>query len=96
MNQSSHQAPKLAPAPTVPAPLAVGVFVAARLQMRQPLVYEALLEMSFAERELRRTCNPLSVEDEGDRQEALAMFARADKTVSSHPERMGSHLRSLS
>lgn len=58
--------------------------------------------MCDAERELSRprqlnASGPLlSVEDEGDRETALAMYALADKTVCSYPERMGSHLRSLS
>lgn len=77
----------------VPAPVAVVVFKA--LHMPEHVV-EAELLMDDAERELRRPCGPLSVEDLGDRETALAMYARAAKTVSSNPERMGSHLRSLS
>lgn len=58
--------------------------------------------MCDAERELTRprqlnASGPLlSVEDEGDRETALALYASADKTICSYPERMGSHLRSLS
>ncbi|MEU4154732.1 hypothetical protein [Streptomyces antimycoticus] len=58
-------------------------------------VRQAEQEMQFAARELHRPCNPLSVEDIGDREDVIAMHRRADKTISSHPERMGSHLRSL-
>jgi hypothetical protein len=31
----------------------------------------------------------------GDREDVIALHRRADKTISSNPERMGSHLRSL-
>lgn len=59
-------------------------------------VADAEQEMQFAARELRRPVNPLSVEDIGDREDVIAMHRRADKVISSNPERMGSHLRSLS
>jgi hypothetical protein len=81
-----------------PTPLAVS-----RLKSKTmpKAVAEAEILMRDATRELRRprTVNAsgalLGVEDEGDRQTALALYATADKTVSSHAERMGSHLRSL-
>jgi hypothetical protein len=58
-------------------------------------VVVAELEMRSARRELHRPVDPLSVEDIGDREDVIAMHRRADKTISSNPERMGSHLRSL-
>jgi hypothetical protein len=76
-----------------PSPAAVGAFKALHMPER---VVEAELLMDDAARELRKSCSPLSVEDMGDRETALAMYARADKTVSSNAERMGSYLRSLS
>jgi len=60
-----------------------------------PVVREAEQAMQFASRELGRPVDPRSVEDIGDREDVLAMYRAADKTISSHPERMGSHLRSL-
>jgi hypothetical protein len=77
----------------VPSPAAVGAFKA--LHMPEHVV-EAELLMDDAARELLKPCSPLSVEDLGDRETALGEYARADKTVSSNPERMGSYLRSLS
>jgi hypothetical protein len=53
-------------------------------------------ELQLADRELRRPVNPLSVEDIGDREDVIATRRAADKVISSNPERMGSHLRSLS
>lgn len=58
-------------------------------------VVEAERQMEFAARELRRPVDVLSVEDMGDREDVLAMHRSADKVISSSPERMGSHLRSL-
>jgi hypothetical protein len=58
-------------------------------------VRQAERELQCARRELHRPCDPLSVEDMGDREDVIAMHRRADKTISSNPERMGSHLRSL-
>lgn len=58
-------------------------------------VRQAEQELQFAARELDRPCNPLSVEDMGDREDVIPMHRRADKVISSNPERMGSYLRSL-
>ncbi|MFC5802741.1 hypothetical protein [Streptomyces formicae] len=91
--------PSLPPIPTDPAPAAVSAFKMLHLPKG---VAEAELLMDDAVRELRRPrqiefFGPLLCEsDENDRQTAQAMYAQADKTVSSYPERMGSHLRSLS
>lgn len=75
-------------------PLPSGVRAFAERHMPAHVV-AAELEMHSADRELHRPCNPLSVEDVADREDVIAMHRRADKTVSSNPERMGSHLRSL-
>lgn len=91
--------PPVPPIPLTPAPVAVAVFKLAHLP---EAVADAEILMCDAERELHRprrlnAFGPLlSVEDEGDRETALGMYAKADKTVSAYPARMGSHLRSLS
>jgi len=91
--------PSLPPLVINPTPLAVDRLKA---ETMPKAVIEAEILMRDATRELRRprTVNAsgalLGVEDEGDRETALAMYATADKVVSSHAERMGSHLRSLS
>lgn len=91
--------PSVPPIPLVPAPEAVAVF---KLAHQPEVLAEAEILMCDAERELRRPRpieffgSLLCVEDEGDRETALSMYAKADKTVSSRPERIGSHLRSLS
>jgi hypothetical protein len=59
-------------------------------------VADAEFQMNFARRELRRPCDPLSVEDVGDREDVIAAHRAADKVISSNAERMGSYLRSLS
>ncbi|MFG2352648.1 hypothetical protein [Streptomyces sp. NPDC048521] len=80
--------------PHVYEPLPSGVRAFAERHMPAHVV-AAELAMQFAARELHRPVNPLSVEDMGDREDVLVMHRRADKTISSNPERMGSHLRSL-
>ena len=80
--------------PHVYEPLPDGVRSFAERHMPAHVV-TAEQELQFAARELDRPCNPLSVEDIGDREDVIAMHRRADKTISSNPERMGSHLRSL-
>ncbi|NEA52343.1 hypothetical protein [Streptomyces sp. SID10815] len=85
--------PRTQPHVYEPVPTAVRAFSERHMPTQ---VVAAEREMQFAARELNRPCDPLSVEDMGDREEAFAMYRRADKVVSSHPERMGSHLRSLS
>lgn len=59
-------------------------------------VRQAEQELQLADRELHRPVNLLSVEDMGDREDVITMRRRADKVISSNPERMGSYLRSLS
>jgi hypothetical protein len=84
--------PKTPPHVYEPLPERVRAFTESNMP---PQVREAEQEMQFAARELRRPVDPLSVEDMGDREDVTAMHRRADKTISSNPERMGSHLRSL-
>lgn len=79
--------------PPFPSPAAVGAF---KFRHMPEHVVTAELLLDDAARELARPCSPLSVEGLGDRETALAMYATADKTLSSYPERMGSHLGSLS
>ncbi|WP_199546659.1 hypothetical protein [Streptomyces sp. N35] len=74
-------------------PDAVAMF---RAQHLPTGVYEAVVQMADVERGHKRLRPLASVEDQGDREELLALYAAADKTVSSHAERVGSHLRSLS
>lgn len=63
----------------VPVPAAVGVFKAVHGLQH---VVEATLLKDDAERELRRFRGPLlSVEDQGDRETALAEWHRADKVL---------------
>ena len=63
----------------IPVPAAVGMFKAVHGPQH---VVEATLLKDDAERELRRFRGPLlSVEDEGDRQTALAAWHRADKVL---------------
>lgn len=63
----------------IPVPPAVGMFKA----MYGPQhITEATLLLDDAERELRRFRGPLlSVEDQGDRETALAAWHRADKVL---------------
>ncbi|MFF8590040.1 hypothetical protein ACF061_01130 [Streptomyces sp. NPDC015220] len=81
--------------PPVYEPVPAGVRKFAERHMPAHVV-AAEREMQFAARELGRAVDPLSVEDMADREDVIAMHRRADKVVSSNPERMGSHLRSLS
>ena len=68
----------------IPAPAAVGIFQA----MHGPQhITEATLLKDDAERELRRFRGPLSVEDQGDRETALADWHRADKVLAASPLR---------
>lgn len=89
----SRLMPKTPPLVIEPLPAKVQSF-AVRHMPRHVMEAEGLL--TFTRRELERPCDPLSVEDMGDREEILAMRHAADKVVSSNPERMGSYLRSLS
>lgn len=63
----------------IPAPLAVGRFASAYTPKH---VMDAVKLIDDAERELRRFRGPLlSVEDQGDRETALAAWHRADKVL---------------
>lgn len=64
--------------PRIPVPAAVGFFKA---QHGPQHVTEATLLKDDAARELRRFRSPLSVEDQGDRETALAHWHRADKVL---------------
>ena len=72
-----------APLPN-PVPLAVTTLQAAHLPER---VMTAVTLMNDAERELGRLRPLSSVEDWQDREHALALFAQADKVVSTYPVR---------
>ncbi|CAL9663615.1 hypothetical protein SUDANB1_07101 [Streptomyces sp. enrichment culture] len=85
--------PKTPPLVIEPLPQRVRDFAAKHMPKH---VMEAECLMTFTRRELDRPVNPLSVEDMGDREDVIAEHRRADKVVSSNPERMGSYLRSLS
>jgi hypothetical protein len=85
--------PKTSPLVIEPLPDRVRSFAARHMPKH---VLEAECLMDIARRELRSPCDPLSVEDMGDREDVLAMHHAADKVISSNPERMGSYLRSLS
>ncbi|SDL29104.1 hypothetical protein [Streptomyces indicus] len=78
--------------PKTEIPDAVAMF---RAQHLPTGVYDAVVQMADVERGYKRLRPLASVEDQGDREELLAVYAAADKTVSSHAERIGSHLRSL-
>jgi hypothetical protein len=80
--------------PHVYEPLPSGVRAFAERHMPAHVV-TAEQEMQFAARELTRPVDPRSVDDVADREDVIVMHRRADKTISSNPERMGSHLRSL-
>ncbi|MER6183107.1 hypothetical protein [Streptomyces sp. NPDC001652] len=62
----------------IPVPAAVGMFKAVHGPRH---VVEATLLKDDAERELRRFRGPLSVEDQGDRETALAAWHRAEKVL---------------
>ncbi|WP_069883464.1 hypothetical protein [Streptomyces luteocolor] len=66
------------------------------VQHRPAGVFEAAVQMADAERELGRLRPLGSVEDQGDRETVLGLYAQADKVLSAHAERVGSELRSLS
>ena len=68
----------------IPVPAAVGMFKAVYGPQH---VTEATLLKDDAERELRRFRGPLSVEDQGDRETALADWHRADKVLAASPLR---------
>lgn len=68
----------------IPVPAAVGMFKAVHGPRH---VVEATLLKDDADRELRRFRGPLSVEDEGDRESALAVWHRADKVLAATPLR---------
>ena len=71
--------------PRIPVPTAVGVFKAVHGPRH---VVAATLARDDAERELRRFRGPLlSVEDQGDREMALAAWHRADKVLAASPLR---------
>lgn len=89
----SSLTPKTPPLVIEPLPARVRSFAARHMPKH---VLTAECQMDVARRELRRPCDPLSVEDMGDREDVIAMHHAADKVVSSNPERMGSYLRSLS
>lgn len=79
--------------PKAPMPDAVASF---RAQYLAPGVFEAMVQMADAERRVKRLRPLTSVEDRGNREGVLVLHRTADKVVSSHAERVGSHLRSLS
>lgn len=69
----------------IPVPAAVGMFKAVHGPQH---ITEATLAKDDAERELRRFLGPLlSVEDQGDRETALAAWHRADKVLAASPLR---------
>lgn len=70
--------------PRIPVPAAVGLFKATHGPQH---VVEATLLKDDAERELRCFRGPLSVEDQGDRETALADWHRADKVLAASPLR---------
>lgn len=73
-----------APLPN-PIPVAVTMFQASHLPER---VMTAVTLMNDAERELGRLRPLPSVEDWQDREQALSLFAQADKVVSTYPIRL--------
>ncbi|MFF1684659.1 hypothetical protein [Streptomyces sp. NPDC058254] len=77
----------------LPAPSAVQVFV---FRQTPESILEQVFRLDDAERELARFRAPFGVEDQGDREELLAIHAEARKQLGKLPARVGSHLRSLS
>lgn len=71
------------PAPVV-TPVAVAMFSASQRPATQ---VEAAVTLSGVERELKRLRPLASVEDQGDREELLARYAAANKTLSAVPLR---------
>lgn len=69
---------------STPIPAAVTVLQASHLPER---VMTAVTLMNDAERELGRLRPLSSVEDWQDREQALSLFAQADKVVSTYPIR---------
>lgn len=79
--------------PATPVPAAVGYF---KVQRTPEAILENVFRLDDAERELARFRAPFDVEDQGDREEILAIHAEATKQLAKQPARVGSHLRSLS
>jgi hypothetical protein len=82
----------------LPAPSAVQVFT---FRQTPESILENVFRRNDAERALSRFRIPfdgrhLDVEDQGDREEMLAIHAEATKQLAKLPARVGSHLRSLS
>lgn len=78
---------------TLPAPSAVQVFT---FRQTPESILTDVFRLDDAERALSRFRAPFDVEDQGDREEMLAIHADASKQLGKIPARVGSHLRSLS
>lgn len=82
----------------LPAPSAVQVFT---FRQTPESILTDVFRLDDAERELASLRlafdgRQLDVEDQGDREEILAIHAEAAKQLAKLPARVGSHLRSLS